>query len=1514
MSSELSLSIMKHPFRRDLREDVPVPFAAGVSILDLRKKHFPMDLPVLVYLNGGLVSEDLWATTFPKPGDFVLFSVALSGGGSGGGKNIFRMVLMLAVSLAAMWAAPYLMGFTMFWGNTLLTGLLAGALTLVGGLVVNALIPPSQPKPAQDTSLDSQTYSWSPQNTEQQGVAVAKWYGLHRVYGNVIGSFIENQGTDQVINALVSLGLGPIKSLADFRINDQPCENFREVQIQARYGTLNQSSIDNFQNTRIEYPASVELLSNSPYVYLTTGADFDILEIDVSLPNGLWQSSGTSLQACSVDVRIEVRPAGTGSWIPITSHPEESYNFQYYSIAEGYPSPRWSRGKYIDIGGKTYWWNCEGGNLDYGDHREGDDAGSGLRWHWMGGVPAEYPDWIWDLRIETVVENFVQTAYDFTRITEAKAIPLHYTYRYYVPAGAKGQYEVRLTRVNADSSSTTVGDKTFFGGVREVMTDVFQYPRHVLVSVRARATDQLSGSIRFSCLGKMAIVQICDGITHTGLRPVHTAGSSTIVTTDQNDFAALSLGDEIIANGESRRIVQKVSANQIVVHKPVDWSAGRPYTWRHWVLDWSDNPAWVAYDIFTQPVIAGDGSAGAPYYVARFDSDIDPARIDLLKFKEWADHCDEPVPNGSGGTEKRVTFNGGFDFDCSMWEAVLRVCQVGRATPIWNGVSLSLAIDKPSDPVNLYTVGNIEASKFKETFLPLEERATEIEIDYTNVQNDYQRDKLTVYRPDVPNGQYKASLDLFGITKPSEAWRAGMYRINCNRYLIRTVEIDVDIEAVNGQIGDVVLIQHDVPRWGSGGRLVSALIRTRANLVKWPEDFTKTGTSGWVISNSAMAPNAAAAPNGSSTAWKLTDNNVSNTHMAYCNIAVSIGKTYTWSVFAKKGELNFLRLGLTNSLFLANNSVYFDLSNGVIKSGAGGSIKDMGDGWFRCSLTSICTQAGNVKPAMYLSAGGTTSTYVGNGSGVFIYGPQFEEAGAANAYVCNQGTVTDVGEIALDRTVTIEAGFTYKILLRLAEDVVYDLQVTDSPGEYTILHVTPAFDSSAAFDPEEAYFEGDQVRFEGKIYHCTHDTTVPSPEPPDERFWFLTSDCPIPEKYDVYAFGQVNTVAKPFRITDISRSQDQKVTLTLIEYRPEIYEFEEVEPPVNDFSQNRLLQMAPRLVRLSQGSFSGPGGRVSPTIEVDFSLPADPALCQVEVWFAERVGPDRANWGWIFAGAISATSFEIQSRVNYQTRYAVILIPVDTAGNKLYHGRAALYEITTQGPNRAADLNYANISGRAKLHTSGSSVNVTTTNGAFAWLMIGSRIIANSKVRAVADIIDPNTIRVDSAVDWDNAGVGYDFSYDTDLDSLAPSEGGSTNGGAFGDNIFWEGEILEDIDTDQLHPNSATAVTSVRVSLPPIGMVYFGATLKSGNSAVVMLKAVASTWSASPYIGTLNIYRGETLLDSVSILYPGAANVGPLVCMAIDSPGPGTYQYKLQTADSLLYVKDVIFKVMELRR
>ena len=47
-----------------------------------------------------------------------------------------------------------------------------------------------------------------------------------------------------------------------------------------------------------------------------------------------------------------------------------------------------------------------------------------------------------------------------------------------------------------------------------------------------------------------------------------------------------------------------------------------------WTLQFSDNPAWVIFDMVTQPVITGDGSGGAPWAVSRYNG-LDPAQVDL---------------------------------------------------------------------------------------------------------------------------------------------------------------------------------------------------------------------------------------------------------------------------------------------------------------------------------------------------------------------------------------------------------------------------------------------------------------------------------------------------------------------------------------------------------------------------------------------------------------------------------------------------------------------------------------------------------------------------------------------------------------------------------------------------------------------------------------------------------------------------------------------------------------------
>lgn len=242
----------------------------------------------------------------------------------------------------------------------------------------------------------------------------------------------------------------------------------------------------------------------------------------------------------------------------------------------------------------------------------------------------------------------------------------------------------------------------------------------------------------------------------------------------------------------------------------------RVYDGENWSVAYSTNPAWVCFDILTQPVI--DDALN----VVRYDG-INPSRLDVPKFLEWAQFCNTAVPDGKGGTEPRITFNGGFDAEMTMWEAALQVCRAGRATLLWNGIDISVAIDKTSSPVQLFTVGNVEKDSFRVDYLSMSERASEIEADFINAENGFERDRLSVIDPALQNKSSKVTTNYFGLTKPSEIWRALTYQLNCNKYLTRTVQFQADVDAIVCTVGDVINVQHDVPRWGdAGGRLVSA--------------------------------------------------------------------------------------------------------------------------------------------------------------------------------------------------------------------------------------------------------------------------------------------------------------------------------------------------------------------------------------------------------------------------------------------------------------------------------------------------------------------------------------------------------------------------------------------------------------------------------------------------------------------------------------------------------------------
>jgi len=167
------------------------------------------------------------------------------------------------------------------------------------------------------------------------------------------------------------------------------------------------------------------------------------------------------------------------------------------------------------------------------------------------------------------------------------------------------------------------------------------------------------------------------------------------------------------------------------------------------------------------------------------------------------------------------------------------------------------------------------------------------------------------------------------------------------------------------------------------------------------------------------------APDGTSTADTLLDTAVSNIHYAYqaATPAIAANTSYTVSVFAKASTLGFVTVGVSD---ISSGSLYavavFNLSNGTLAtSGAAGTgyavsgtaITSVGNGWYRCAVTVTTGSSvafaraivGINKTGVISATAGGLESYLGNGSGILIWGAQLEQASAATDYTRNVGGV-----------------------------------------------------------------------------------------------------------------------------------------------------------------------------------------------------------------------------------------------------------------------------------------------------------------------------------------------------------------------------------------------------------------------------------------------------------------------------------------------------------------------------
>jgi hypothetical protein len=186
---------------------------------------------------------------------------------------------------------------------------------------------------------------------------------------------------------------------------------------------------------------------------------------------------------------------------------------------------------------------------------------------------------------------------------------------------------------------------------------------------------------------------------------------------------------------------------------------------------------------------------------------------------------------------------------------------------------------------------------------------------------------------------------------------------------------------------------------GGGGCPSLLLEKQSTNLALYSEDFTNAV---YTKRNSTISANATTSPDGTTNADKIQEDTSNDRHDIYQAWACTNGVTYTQTIFAKQGERRYCFMSFGTAILNASDT-FFDLQDGVVVSSPSGvtsAIQNMGNGWYRCSITTTCSGNGT---GYYVNGPAITSSnyiYQGvSGYGIYIWGCQIENSSYPTSYI-----------------------------------------------------------------------------------------------------------------------------------------------------------------------------------------------------------------------------------------------------------------------------------------------------------------------------------------------------------------------------------------------------------------------------------------------------------------------------------------------------------------------------------
>lgn len=211
---------------------------------------------------------------------------------------------------------------------------------------------------------------------------------------------------------------------------------------------------------------------------------------------------------------------------------------------------------------------------------------------------------------------------------------------------------------------------------------------------------------------------------------------------------------------------------------------------------YSNNPAWVFYDILTNDRY-GLGDV------------LDAGYIDKWSLYEIGQYCDESVPTGVGSnTEPRFTCNCYLQSAADATAVLSDLATAFRGIVYWGNGSAIPVADMPRDPSYTYTAANVIDGKFQYQGSARSTRYTVCYVSYNDPDDMYNTKVEAVEDADgiARYGIVATSITAFACSSRSQAHRLGLWTLLTSQRETRSVTFSVGLDGAIATPGQIIRI------------------------------------------------------------------------------------------------------------------------------------------------------------------------------------------------------------------------------------------------------------------------------------------------------------------------------------------------------------------------------------------------------------------------------------------------------------------------------------------------------------------------------------------------------------------------------------------------------------------------------------------------------------------------------------------------------------------------------------